>query len=187
METSDWLFHFGSQGGLRLLHKPFRTKQFAAIGSAAQAFCIRFRGTCAQQFLPVLGSSRLLPEGYVQDVAVDLSTEMGSRAGPAKPLGRFNQTGTKNSAKPNPAAKTLGRNQAVENVRLLRLEDCEIARNATPVKASLTARRPRAAWTAAASRAEELIWRRRRRKSRPEGTLSVDRGRRFMEDPTRNR
>jgi len=34
------------------------------------------------------------------------------------------------------------------------------------VKATLTARRPREAWTAAASRAEELIWRRRRRKSR---------------------
>jgi hypothetical protein len=82
---------------------------------------------------------------------------------------------------PNPAAKTLGRNEAVENVRLLRLEDYEIARNATPVKAPLTARGSRAAWTAAASRGEELIWRRRRRKSRPEGTLSVDRGSRLLE------
>ncbi len=51
------------------------------------------------------------------------------------------------------------------SVRLLRLGDCEIARNATPVKAPLTARGSRAAWTATASRAEELIWRRRRRKS----------------------
>ena len=69
------------------------------------------------------------------------------------------------SGKPSPAAKIFGRNEAVVNVRLLRLERLEIARNATPVKAPLTARRPRAAWTAAASRAEELIWRRRRRKA----------------------
>ncbi len=111
-----------------------------------------------------------------------VSTQMGSRAGPAKPLGRIHQPRTKNSAKPNPTAKIFGRNEAIENVRLLRLEDSEIARNATPVKAPLTARRPRAAWPAAASRAEELIWRRRRRKSRPEGTLSVDRGSRLMEE-----
>jgi len=39
-------------------------------------------------------------------------------------------------------------------VRLLRLNGLEIARNATPVKATLTARATRAAWTAAASRAE---------------------------------
>ena len=181
METSDWLFHFGGQGGHRLLHKPFRTKWFTGIGCVAQTFCVAFGGTSVQQFLPVLGTAQLMPEGHVQDVAVDPSTQMGSRAEPAKPLGRFHQTGTKNSGKPKPAAKIFGRNEAVENVRLLRLEDYEIARNATPVKATLTARGSRAAWTAAASRAEELIWRRRRRKGRPEVALSVDRGSRLME------
>ena len=45
-----------------------------------------------------------------------------------------------NGTKPNLATKTFGRNEAVENVRLLRIEDCEIARNATPVKAPLTRR-----------------------------------------------
>jgi hypothetical protein len=63
-------------------------------------------------------------------------------------------TDLQSSEKPNPTAKSFGRNEAVVNVRLLRLESLEIARNATPVKASLKARRPRAAWTAAASRAE---------------------------------
>lgn len=94
METSDWLFHFSCQGGHRLLHKPFRTKRFAGIGGAAQAFCVAFGGGCVQQFLPVLGASGLLPEGHIQEVAAVASAEVGSRAGPAKPLGRFGQTGT---------------------------------------------------------------------------------------------
>ena len=94
METSDWLFHFSGQGGHRLLHKPFRTKRFAGIGGAAQAFCVAFGGSCVQQFLPVLGASGLLPEGHIQEVAAVASAEVGSRAGPAKPLGRFDQTGT---------------------------------------------------------------------------------------------
>ncbi len=36
----------------------------------------------------------MLPEGHTQEVAVVASTEMGGRAGPAKPLGRFDETGT---------------------------------------------------------------------------------------------
>ena len=94
MESSDWLFHFGCQGGHHLLHKPFRTKRFAGIGCVAQAFCVAFGGGCVQQFLPVLGASGLLPEGHLQEVAAVASTEMGSRAGSAKPLGRFHQTCT---------------------------------------------------------------------------------------------
>ncbi len=85
MEASDWLFQFSGQGGHRLLHKPFRTKRFAGIGGATEAFCVGFGGGCVQQFLP---------ESHTQEVAVVASTEMGGRAGPAKPLGRFGQTGT---------------------------------------------------------------------------------------------
>ena len=42
------------------------------------------------------------------------------------------------SGKPNPAAKTCGRIEALVYLRLLRLDSLEIARNATPVKATLT-------------------------------------------------
>ena len=36
----------------------------------------------------------MLPEGQTQEVAAVVSAEVGSRAGPAKPLGIFGQTGT---------------------------------------------------------------------------------------------
>ncbi len=54
----------------------------------------------------------------------------------------------------NQAAKNLGRNEVVVYSWLFRLEGQEIARNRTPVKTTLTARRIRAARTAAAPRAE---------------------------------
>ena len=85
------------------------------------------------------------------------------------------------SGKPNQAGKTLGRNEAVVYLRLLRLEVFKSHETRASVKATLTARRPRAAWTAAAFRAKEHIWRRRSKKAIPEVTFSVDRGSRLME------
>jgi hypothetical protein len=74
--------------------------------------------------------------------------------------------GTSEQHRAQPEATDLERREAAVDVRLLRLNSPEIARSATAVKASLTARRCGAAWTAAAPRAHDQIERRRSKKTR---------------------